>query len=560
MTDELQCTTEAIADFATYGFQSACAYAQAACADETTIIDMFSIYYCTLNQSLALFIPFSILIVFFIFYMIASTAEDYLEPVVSKISTKLKLSESLAGVTLVALANGAPDVIAAFAAGGNEDQGVLVPLGGLLGAGVFTIAIILAVCILFSPTKMIATEKQALRRDCVFYLFGTLYVLALGIYGEINIWGAMGFFVQYLVFIVVVLYQEAQYRKAQFQKAIMSQDGPSFVLAYGKDIEFQGEDNLLNSLVKKNHLQDESVYVNDVSSEVKSCSVSSKKMVAATGTNLQWRYAILKHNAWKEFEELEGSTIIGKILYVLLYPLKLVRDLTIPATCCENWSKWKAVLMPFCIYPFFVWQAGFFEMFQTPMFLYFSIAHCVVISLVIWKFTTTQDCPESFFGFIMMGLAFSSCVVWINLIANILVDFIALLSVFTDLPLNYLGLTLVAFGGSVPDFFVDLTMAKKGLGQTAASGIFAGQYFNIGIGFGASLTRTVLTYGTQSFKLLDTSNTSIINMILLGCLAGGLIVALIYGHLNNYVYKKGFAIYSLLLYGGFLVSVTLLSF
>jgi len=268
----------------------------------------------------------------------------------------------------------------------------------------------------------------------------------------------------------------------------------------------------------------------------------------------------LKHNAWKEFEELENSTVLGKILYVLLYPLKLVRDLTIPATCCENWSKWKAVLMPFCIYPFFVWQAGFVEMFQNNVFLGFSLGYCLVISLLIWKFTTTKDCPESFFGFIMMGLAFSSCVVWINLIANILVDFIALLSVFTDLPLNFLGLTLVAFGGSTPDFFVDLTMARKGLGQTAASGIFAGQYFNIGIGFGASLTRTVLTYGSQSFKLLDTSNTSIINLILLGCLVGGLIVALVYGHLQNYVYKKGFAIYSLLLYGGFLASVTLLSF
>lgn len=264
MTDELQCTTEAIANFAHFGFKSACSYAQAACADETTVVDMFSIYYCTFNERLSLFIPFSILIVFFIFYMISSTAEDYLEPVVSKISRKLRLSESLAGVTLVALANGAPDVIAAFAAGGNADQGVLVPLGGLLGAGVFTIAIILAVCILFSPTKMIATEKSALRRDCVFYLFGTLYVFALGIYGEINIWGAMGFFVQYLVFIIVVLYQEAQYRKAQFQKTLMSQEGPSFVLAYGKDIEFQGDDNLLGSLVKKNHLQDESLYVNDI--------------------------------------------------------------------------------------------------------------------------------------------------------------------------------------------------------------------------------------------------------------------------------------------------------
>jgi len=150
-------------------------------------------------------------------------------------------------------------------------------------------------------------------------------------------------------------------------------------------------------------------------------------------------------------------------------------------------------------------------------------------------------------------------VVWINFIANILIDFIALLAVFTNLPLNYLGLTLVAFGGSVPDFFVDLALAKKGLGQTVVSGIFAGQYFNLGLGFGASLTRQVMNFGPRPFNLISGSTTAQINLILIGCLMLSTIVTIIYGYLGKYLFKKKFAIYCLVLYAVFFSYVTILS-
>jgi len=331
-------------------------------------------------------------------------------------------------------------------------------------------------------------------------------------------------------------------------------------LEYSKDIEVQNNSNLLHSLVNHNHVHDHDR--GDLNCEDESeCDVQADHKIVATNTNLQWRYGILKHNIWKEFEEVEDSSIFSKLIYIILYPFKLVRDLTIPPSSSENWSKWKAVIGPFFLAPFFIWQAGYLdELLASKVAMSVVIACCFVISALLWKFTATKESPQNFLGLVMMGLAFSSSVVWINFIANMLVDFIALLSVFTDLPLNFLGLTLVAFGGSVPDFFVDLTLAKKGLGQTAASGIFAGQYFNLGIGFGASLTRQVLVYGPRPFQLLDGSSTALINLILMGCLIGGLLVALVYGHFSKYVYKKGFAIYSLFLYAGFLGSVTLLSF
>ena len=54
------------------------------------------------------------------FSLLGSTAEDYLTPSLTKIKNKFNMSETLAGVTILAFANGAPDVISSFSAGGFE--------------------------------------------------------------------------------------------------------------------------------------------------------------------------------------------------------------------------------------------------------------------------------------------------------------------------------------------------------------------------------------------------------------------------------------------------------
>lgn len=49
--------------------------------------------------------------------------ENYLSPSLTKISEQLGFSQTLAGVTLLALGNGAPDVFTAIIAGGSGESG-----------------------------------------------------------------------------------------------------------------------------------------------------------------------------------------------------------------------------------------------------------------------------------------------------------------------------------------------------------------------------------------------------------------------------------------------------
>jgi solute carrier family 24 (sodium/potassium/calcium exchanger), member 6 len=63
-----------------------------------------------------------------------------------------EISHTLAGVTFLAFANGAPDVLTAVLAGSSSsDSTVLIPFGSIFGASLFSTAFILSAVIFLSP-------------------------------------------------------------------------------------------------------------------------------------------------------------------------------------------------------------------------------------------------------------------------------------------------------------------------------------------------------------------------------------------------------------------------
>ena len=68
------------------------------------------------------------------------------------------MSEALAGVTLLALANGAGDVVTAVVSG-SSSAGVSYNIGALLGAGLFVCAMVIAGTILISPSDVVVNKN-----------------------------------------------------------------------------------------------------------------------------------------------------------------------------------------------------------------------------------------------------------------------------------------------------------------------------------------------------------------------------------------------------------------
>jgi sodium/potassium/calcium exchanger 6 len=82
-----------------------------------------------------------VLILSLAFFYLSFVADEHLSPSLQKISKTFKLSESLAGVTLLAFGAGAPDVFASLSA--SEDaEGIQMGLAVLLGSSLFILAVV----------------------------------------------------------------------------------------------------------------------------------------------------------------------------------------------------------------------------------------------------------------------------------------------------------------------------------------------------------------------------------------------------------------------------------
>ena len=86
-----------------------------------SIINFYSLYYCSLSENLYLFIPLSLLIFAICMYLLGSTADQYLCNALETISDNLNFSETISAVTLLALGNGAPDIFSSLSAAGSEE-------------------------------------------------------------------------------------------------------------------------------------------------------------------------------------------------------------------------------------------------------------------------------------------------------------------------------------------------------------------------------------------------------------------------------------------------------
>jgi sodium/potassium/calcium exchanger 6 len=107
---------------------------------------------------------------------------------------------------LLALANGAGDVVTALVASGSPG-GLAYNVGALYGAGLFVCSVVVAFTIR-NTTIEIQLEPSSIYRDVGFYIVATLLTIIFGIIGKLTILSAILMLALYLLLVVVVYIQE----------------------------------------------------------------------------------------------------------------------------------------------------------------------------------------------------------------------------------------------------------------------------------------------------------------------------------------------------------------
>lgn len=130
------------------------------CTGEYSTLNFVDFYYRK-TESNAILTFLLILILFPVLFMyVAEIADRYLAVGMQSLSQKFNLSPAVAAVTLIAFANGAPDVMASYSAGAIPG-GALISLGSLYGGFMFCTCLVVA-NVLFSAKGDITVPAMAI--------------------------------------------------------------------------------------------------------------------------------------------------------------------------------------------------------------------------------------------------------------------------------------------------------------------------------------------------------------------------------------------------------------
>jgi sodium/potassium/calcium exchanger 6 len=166
------------------------------------------------------FVPLGIFFVFIALYLLASTADIYLSPSLDTVVTKFRIPDSLAGVTLLAFGNGAPDVFSAIAAAQSDDKSGNVPnatksMSVIFGGTMFITSLVTMAATRVSnlntdpdgpPDRRIQVTPRYFIRDVIFLMIATIYNLVIFLFvGYFDIYTSVGLLLLYVVYVIIVV-------------------------------------------------------------------------------------------------------------------------------------------------------------------------------------------------------------------------------------------------------------------------------------------------------------------------------------------------------------------
>ena len=189
--------------------------------------NFFELYYCALSNvgneknmntiRNVIFIPLAFFFLFIFFYLLSDTADEFLSPALERITEMTGMSESLAGVTLLAFGNGAPDIFASISSASSSTRPTTpetsvigdnsAAASALIGSAFFVTAVVQALVLRAGkPDQRVKVTPTFFVRDLVSVFIALLYLLVHILFvGFINLFSAIGFLVLYSIFVVVVV-------------------------------------------------------------------------------------------------------------------------------------------------------------------------------------------------------------------------------------------------------------------------------------------------------------------------------------------------------------------
>ncbi|KAJ1092401.1 hypothetical protein NDU88_005511 [Pleurodeles waltl] len=496
------------------------------CQDDDGFIGYLDAAFCDFTPTL---LPMAITLyafwLLYLFLVLGTTADKFFCPNLSAISTNLKLSHNVAvSFEEFQVVRGSVDAL-----WDSETAGLAI--GALFGAGVFVTTVVAGGIAIVKP---FTAASRPFLRDIIFYILAIFLTFFLLYLGRIKLSESLGYLGLYIFYVLVVVISTWIYRKRQSQ---------------GLSISFQGESDLLSDTEETPSLLGN---ISDNDEEY-------QPLITYHQTTAQILLHSLNPIDWRKWRRKPWP---WRMIKVIKMPIEIVLLLTVPVVDPDKEDRnWKRPLN--CIHVItsplvciLTLKSGTYGLYKIgEVFPVWTVLVLVSSLLAVIVFFTSKNESSPKYHCIFSYLGFLVSALWINAAATEAVNILRTFGVIFKLSNTVLGLTLLAWGNSIGDFFSNLTMARQGYPRMAISACFGGIIFNVLVGVGLGCLLQMSSERTVVMLYHDG-----LTWILAGALGISLVISLIVVPLLCFHLNKTYGIGLILYYLVFLMVALLTEF
>ncbi|XP_011874595.1 PREDICTED: sodium/potassium/calcium exchanger 6, mitochondrial-like [Vollenhovia emeryi] len=504
------------------------------------------------SEDVVLFASGLALVLFWLLYLfliLGTTADNFDKrsfcPALAVMASVMHLSDSIAGVTILAFGNGAPDIFTSLVSRGDE---AIIMFTELIGAGVFVTSMIAGSVAITKPFKV---SLRSLMRDACFYIISVCWINYVVWDEMVYLWEAISFILVYILFIMaVVIMQVYDTREETLKIRIPSVPDPDVLHTYlaNRDTGAIPKIPARSRPFGLHAKLDIAIAAELQRAKIRGASVQLSPEISEYVSDRpkelfrEFLYDInpISEEDWKKSSKLFKLVLIARSPAMLL--LQLFIPVVNPTVEKQGWSKLLNCFQ-LCVTPTIalfllnVWQTTFGNLPVMPIFLVAG----TVIGVIVFLTTHVDRVPK--FHNVFAFLGFLAAMLTVYLVAGEVMAVLQCIGYACSISDAMLGITFLAWGNSIGDLISNVAIARRGFPRMGYAACFGGPMFNTLLGLG-------LTYGIAAATDPEQQTRIRISDMAPGCLAFllcSLVVTVIYLNITGGTVRRS--------YGGLLYSI-----
>jgi len=403
---------------------------------------------------------------------LSTAAEFFLCPAVAVLSRLCNMSEQVAGVTLLAFANGAGDVAVTVAAAIASNRGTQMALGESLGSSMFVSCLVLGIIAFYFPFE----PTKDFLRDICFLLVAVVWLAFVLLDSAISTFESCGFVALYAIYLFVVL--EGHFSCGRRSQRDSKPDGGGAVSSSSNEKE---DDSMGKRADGKSWLPLQTMrgWQPPVGE------------IEGGGAGASGMMGLLEYVNPINDEIIKGGNLADKVLMGLRSPAVIAFRVTVPVVdegrAHMGWNK-EALMCQLILAPcVLVWSVLLHRIGGvSPANAYIAYAVALVLGAMAAScvhITSRPSQPPAYQRYTSI-IGFLVATAWIYIMAVELVHALQAIGRVLGVSDAFLGLTVLGSSQSLGDFVTNIAIARAGMPVMAAAACIAAPLLDILFGVG----------------------------------------------------------------------------